>query len=148
MRSGSDNDMRGNENVNLKLFTDERAEFNAAVKVRRETWLRLHPLCWFCDLNPSTGVHEIGTEGNRRAFLDEPCSWGAACSRCNCDELTNYRKWPIIRQLAMKLIYDPENVDLERYNRIRHRGPRAITMAELLLVKAKLVEELCLNLEG
>lgn len=124
----------------MRNFTKERDRFNRAISEPRRLWLRLHPLCWFC-WNPSQCVHEIGTEGNRKAFVSEVCSWAAACSNCNQFELTNYRKFPVVDQLAYKLIHDPENVDLERYCRLRHRAPGAITMGEVLLAKARILAD-------
>ena len=122
----------------MRSFTKERAKFNRAIAESRRMWLLRHPFCWFCP-DRAALVHEIGTEGNRVAFIGEPCSWGAACVRCNEHELTNYRKFPVVDQLAYKLIHDPENVDLERFCRLRHRAPGAITMGEVLLAKARIL---------
>lgn len=124
----------------MKLFTPERAEFNAsdAVRLARSIWLSHHPICWFCP-GPSQGVHEIGTEGNRVKFLDAPCSWAAACNHCNQNVLTDYSLWPVVRQLAQKLRYDPDTVDLDLYNRLRGRGPNAITLGEVLSARNELL---------
>jgi hypothetical protein len=123
----------------MRFRTKERREFDETIAGPRRLWLRLHPICWFNCCNPSQCVHEIGTEGNRKAFVGEVCSWAAACSNCNLYELTNYRKFPVVDQLAFKLIYDPDNLDLARYNRLRHRGPEAITMGEVLLAKSRIL---------
>lgn len=128
---------RGTGRLDYKSPERLRWEAEQNLTQRREAWRAYHPICWFCPM-PSQCVHEIGTEGNRRAFVDQPCSWASTCSNCNQFVLTNYALWPPLRQMAVKLIHDPENVDLETYNRLRHRGPRAITMAELLLVKSTL----------
>lgn len=40
------------------------------------------------------------------------------CRECH-EALDDYRVWPITRQLAVKLIMDPENFDLGAINAIR-----------------------------
>lgn len=62
--------------------------------------------------------------------------WGAACNQCNCDELTNKRKWPLARQLAIKWLRDREHFDLgsdlATYNAIR-RGLKIVKRFEVVI---------------
>lgn len=117
----------------MRFYSAAREEFNRNIAARRQLFLQLHKFCWFNCWNPSQCVHEIGTRGNRKAFLDQPCSWAAACSECNTDKLTDYRLWPLVRQLAVKKREDPENYDLAAYLKLRGEGPAAITEGEVLL---------------
>jgi hypothetical protein len=47
---------------------------------------------------------------------------------------------PIVDQLALKLLVDPENFDLERFHHVWGRPPGAITAAEVLeAVRGRLI---------
>jgi hypothetical protein len=116
----------------MKNYTTERRAFNAEVADPRALWLMRQPICWWC-VYPAQGVHEIGAAGLRRQMLDEPCCWAAACNRCNQNVVTDYSVWPVVRQLAVKLRWNPEDYNLARYNEVRRRGPDAITQGQVLL---------------
>ena len=83
------------------------------------------PACWFCGQAAAHDTHELTANGGCRSeAYGERCCWGAACRQCNCFELTDKRKWPIARQLAVKWIRDQEWVDLERVNHVRRGLPQ------------------------
>jgi len=77
-------------------------------------------------------VHEIasGTHSRPLAIADRS-AWAAACSHCNCHLLTDKSKWPIARQLAVKLVYDPQHFDAARVNVLRGRAAGAVTLADV-----------------
>jgi hypothetical protein len=122
----------------MRFYTDERSEFNELVAGPRRVWLLRHPICWWC-VYPSQGVHEIGAAGIRRILLPEPCSWAAACNRCNQGILTDYSIWPVVRQMAVKLRWNSEDVNLRRYNELRGRGADALTLREVRAALRKLI---------
>lgn len=83
-----------------------------------------------CDSRP-VDVHEIARGPARSRALGERCTWLALCRECH-ERVGDYEQWPIIRQLAVKLLADAEHFDLELFNSIRGRAAKAITLAEIV----------------
>jgi cytochrome c553 len=81
-------------------------------------------------------VHEIARGPSRKQAVQERACWLLVCRRCH-EELGDYSKWPLARQLALKLLQDREHFDLRKFNVIRGRAPNAITMRE---VNAQIVQ--------
>jgi hypothetical protein len=83
-------------------------------------------------------VHEIigGSAHRMKAFV-ERCCW-LRVSRAKHDELQNM---PKDRQLALKLLTDPEHFDLEQFHKVWGRPPTAITAAEVLEALRQLLIE-------
>lgn len=75
-----------------------------------------------CPLTGSyqTEVHEMIGGSSRQVTRQEPCTW-LALSRTAHEEV---QYWPKARQMALKLIHDPENFDLERFNELYRSGGR------------------------
>jgi hypothetical protein len=82
----------------------------------RRAYLVEFPECMVCG-NRSECVHEIasGTAGRAKA-KSVPATWLATCGHCNCEEMTDKAKFPVKRQLAIKLKRDPKNWDLPAFN--------------------------------
>lgn len=96
------------------------------------TFLGEFPHCWFCG-QPSTEVHEIANgNGIRNLAFANRAAWAATCNNCNFNELTDKWKWPIERQLAVKLVNDPMYFDLLAICEMRGRAPTAIEIADLV----------------
>lgn len=89
-------------------------------------------LCWFCQINLTTDVHEIANGPARKVARGDRCTWAASCSHCNCHEVTDKAKWPIARQLAIKFIFDRDWFHLGRFNEIR-RGQRITHWSDVVL---------------
>lgn len=77
-------------------------------------------------------THEIANGPARREAYGDRSTWGAACRSCNVFELTDKRKWPIARQLAVKWINDRKWFDLEKFNMIR-RGQPQVAWTDIVL---------------
>ena len=90
------------------------------------------PICWFCQINVTTDVHEIANGPARSQAYGERSCWCASCNWCNTREVTNKRKWPIARQLAIKFKFDREYYNLDAFNEIR-RGQRKTHRTEVIL---------------
>lgn len=58
------------------------------------------------------------------------CKRLALCRDCR-DDLGDYSKWPIRRQLALKPVSDPGRFNLEVINEIRGRDEDAITLSDV-----------------
>ena len=100
------------------------------VKKARVAFLAEFPRCMMCQTKQSTDVHEIarGASRSRAVLLRE--TWLALCRECH-EEAGDYHKWPIVRQLALKLLRDPKFYDRVLVNRIRGRAEDAITGEEV-----------------
>lgn len=116
----------------IKQKSSKQAALERAHRAARRGFLGDFPSCWFCG-ERTTEVHEI-TRGNgiRNLAFGKRETWAAACSVCNCENLTNYAIWPLERQLCYKLCNDPAYFDLAVICEIRGRAPTAITLEDIV----------------
>lgn len=96
---------------------------SAALLEARRTWSRQFQHCWICQ-RPAEHVHEIASRAQAPGRWADERNYLRACAVCNLDLL----EWlPEAAQLAMKLLYDPENYDRLFVNQLRGRAENAIT---------------------
>ena len=92
--------------------------------------------CWLCGVKaintwpPTLETHDIARGQNRDKAKSERCNLVRACQRCHQGRLDGM---PVARQLAIKLLSDPDGYDLVRVNRLRNRADSAITDGEVLM---------------
>lgn len=115
----------------MRRVSKKRAKIERDMRAERRAYLLEFPQCVVCWMG-SQCVHETACGSHRGQAIQEPSTWLATCNDCNCHQLTDYAKWPLVRQLAMKWCYDRARFDLLAFNMIRGRGPLAITMAEVI----------------
>ena len=72
--------------------------------------------------------HEILAGSHRTAAFKERCCWLRTCRLCHPD----LQGTPIVCQLGLKLLSDPEGYDLGRTLEVWGRAPTAITPGEVL----------------
>lgn len=116
----------------MKRNTPERQKYNKEAREARDQYLKDFPFCFCCQKKYGLAVHEIACGSARKAALKEPCAWMTMCSSCNTDLMTDYNKWPIARQLALKFIHDPDNYDRRKVNELRGRAPESITPLDVM----------------
>jgi hypothetical protein len=56
----------------------------------------------------------------------------SVCAKCNTDDLDDAKKWPLERQLAVKMISDPHWFDLAAICKLRGRPASSITLADIV----------------
>ena len=103
----------------------------SGVIVTREEWSKLHTSCMVCGasyLPWPLETHEIARGPFREAAIREPAAWIRTCSKCHMDTLDSM---PIVEQLAIKKLRDPEHYDRVKVNRLRKRSDEAITELEV-----------------
>jgi len=104
--------------------------------ITRAEWAREHAQCMICGERwiDHLHVHEIACGPARAKALEEPATWLRLCWRCHLDDdgVHNYAVWPIVRQLALKKVHDPEHYDRVKVNELRGRAAEAITEAEVM----------------
>lgn len=98
--------------------------------VRNEFLLEMGA-CAVCRQCPAEQCHEISRGPARDASLSRRETWLGVCSTCH-DLLDDYSQYPIERQLAIKLLVDPEWFDIRAVNELRGRAPDAITLPEVV----------------
>lgn len=109
----------------------------------RQAFLDEHPRCALPDCpRASQAVHEITSGSARMAGFVERATWLGVCYICNCERLTDAVKWPKARQLAAKMLQDPEGFDLEKFHAAYGRPMTAVPADEVLeYLRRFLVEE-------
>lgn len=116
----------------IKPTSKDRAAKRRIATPLEQAFLVEFKECWFCG-GSSQCIHHMASGSHRDKALTEPLAWAAACVRCNEYEVTDYQKWPLERQLARKKRCDPKRYDREAFNRLRGRGPEAISASEVTL---------------
>lgn len=114
----------------LRRVSKKRAALNREAKPLRDDFRQMFTMCQCCCKRVASDVHEICRGSHREAALKERAAWLCLCRVCH-DELDDYSQWPITRQLALKLVGDPEFFDLATVNTLRGRDENAITLAEV-----------------
>lgn len=101
-------------------------------RLRRAFWEVEFPWCWYCEEARSECTHEMACGiQHRHKAVPQRFTWGAACSDCNTNRLTDYSLWPLEKQLAVKFINDRAYYDRVEFNLLRGREPEAITQREV-----------------
>lgn len=115
----------------LKHTSTKQARLQREHRQARRDFLSEFPRCWFCGA-PSTETHEIASgTGIRNLAFGLREAWAAACNHCNFHRLTDRKEYPVARQMAVKLVSDPEYFDLELICKIRGRALTATTLADV-----------------
>ena len=104
----------------------------AAITETRRSFVEEFGFCFGCGQAGQLAVHEMACGSHRERALDQRYAWLCACWVCNSEEFTNYERWPLERQLALKWIHDRKHFELRSFNELRGRAPDAITMSEVI----------------
>ena len=111
-------------------MSKKRQLLNQTCSAERERYLRTAVLCDVCGRVEPKDVHEIARGPARNKAVTERCTWLAVCRACH-EDLDDYKTWTLARQLAVKLVVDPEFFDLDKFNALRGRSSRAITLVDV-----------------
>ena len=79
---------------------------------------------------PRLESHDMARGPDREKSKNERCNLIRACPRCHTERLDGM---PVVIQLAIKRLYDPDGYDRERVNILRGRAHNAITESEVLM---------------
>ena len=99
----------------------------------REAYRKAFDRCQGDDNCPYVGmeVHEILRGIHRKEASNHRCTLLLLC-RVHHDAMGDYSIWPIARQLARKLLVDPEYFDLEKICEIRGYGKDEFTLTDIV----------------
>ena len=111
----------------LKNQSSKRSKLDREVAPLRRAYLDLHPECMICQQSQSVLVHEIsGGSGRRALSIGEPATWlalgGGMPPGCHEQIHHSLKEWSRARQMAYKLVRDPDNFDLDKVNQILSGG--------------------------
>jgi len=107
----------------------------------RQQFLSDAEFCWTCGQGGPLTPHEMLRGSFREVALPQRCTWLAVCWQCNSEELTSAGKWPLVRQQAVKWIYDRDYFDLVKTNLLHDRAPGAITFTEVIPHICRLLDD-------
>lgn len=116
-------------NSTLRPVSSKKRKQIDRMKAPRKAYKAEFLTCQRCAKRLATDLHEIARGSHRHLAVEEPCCWLALCRKCH-REMDDYSIWPIARQLALKLIADPNRFDLDRFNEIR--GDEVTDMLEIV----------------
>ena len=111
-------------------MSKKRKALNRSCSPERQRYLKTAVLCDVCGTVAPKDVHEIARGPARSKAVAERCTWLAVCRACH-EELDDFKAWPLARQLAVKLVVDPEFFDLQKFNQIRGRNAKALTLVDV-----------------
>lgn len=103
----------------------------ARVKSQRDSFKASFRMCMLCNKRKAVDVHEIVTRAKSDKSVEHRCAWLCLCRTCHDDEVGDYSRYPISRQLALKLVADPEAFDLATINKLRGNDPNEFTLADV-----------------
>ena len=114
----------------LRRVSKKTAAENRKIAPLRKAYKAEFHMCMRCLRRLSEDVHEIAKGSHRAKAKMLPSCWLSLCRECHCS-MDDYRIWPVSKQLALKLVSDPTNFDLEEVNRVRGRADTAITLGDV-----------------
>ena len=104
------------------------------LKARREQWRASQPQrCWDKECRGGAlwlglQVHEIERKSQAPKRWCHECNFALLCAECHGGR---WATMPHAKQLAYKLVHDPEHFDLGKWLSLQPRGPRYVTMADI-----------------
>lgn len=113
-----------------RIGLKRRKQMNATSQPRK-TFKAEFRMCMLCTKRIATDVHEIVTRAKSSKSVEHRCAWLCLCRTCHREEVGDYSRYPISRQLALKLVTDPEAFDLDKINELRGNDPNEFTMADV-----------------
>lgn len=122
----------------LRRVSAKRQKLMRVVGPKRKAYIQeigYCEVCWTMDrlfTNENLVVHEIVKGPGREKALEHRAAQLVACNGCNTGRLEDYSVCPIEKQLAIKLLSDPEHFDLELVNQLRMRARTAIELRDVL----------------
>ena len=101
----------------MRRKSKKTAALDARLKPIRNRYLLSFPLCQYCS-RPTSDVHEIVRGANRGEAKKHPAAWLSLCRDCH-DKMDDYSVWPPARQVALKMLADPQTYSLELIQDLR-----------------------------
>lgn len=96
----------------------------------RTAWGKEHPWCFICG-SEGTEIHEICRRSQSPRGWAHRCNYFRVCS-FGCHRLVeDYAQYPLVRQLVIKALRDPDNFDLDAWLLLRGRGAESVSFRDL-----------------
>ena len=115
----------------MKQVNPKTAAIRRQARDPRAQYVAEHWLCQCCLKRNATECHELVTRArNATSILYRSC-YLSLCATCHRDELGDHSRWPVTRQLALKLVSDGDHFNLAEVNRLRGTDENAITLTDV-----------------
>jgi hypothetical protein len=114
----------------LARVSKKRRTLNALLNPGRVGFLLLVETCMVCRKEQACDCHEICRGAAREECLHHPRLWLACCRSCH-ELMDDYSKWPIEKQILLRLQWELEQTCKEA-NEVRGRAATAITPQDVL----------------
>jgi hypothetical protein len=115
----------------MNRVNPKTAKLRRQARDPRAQYVAEHFTCQCCLKRQASECHEIVTRAKSAKSILYRCCYLALCSTCHRTEVSDYSRYPITRQLALKLVSDGDNFNLAEVNRLRGRDENAITLADV-----------------
>jgi cytochrome c553 len=115
----------------MKQVNPKTAKIRRQARDPRAQYVAEHFTCQVCHKRQATECHEIVRRSTKANSILYRSTYIATCYDCHENELGDYSRYPIARQLAVKLISDGDHFNLEEINRLRGRDANAITLTDV-----------------
>jgi hypothetical protein len=109
----------------------KRQKINREIKAEVAAYREDFAMCQVCWKRAASELHHIARGISRENALSERCTWLMVCRKCH-EDLGDYSKWPISRQLSAKMLSDPLHFDLKKFNALRGRAESAIDLRDVV----------------
>lgn len=102
----------------MRHTSTKTAKLNRTVNPIRAAYVAEKFTCECCCKRQAVDLHEIVRGANRQKAIQYRACWLALCRACH-ELLGDYSIWPPARQVALKLLRDPEHFDIEKIKECR-----------------------------
>lgn len=115
----------------MRRMSKKRSAEERECRKMHDEYREMFPVCQNIDCHKrATDIHEIARGSHRRAARKLRSCILHLCRDCH-DLMSDYRWTPLLRQLKVKKVTDPEGYNLLEFNAVRGRAPGAITEEEV-----------------
>ena len=115
----------------MRAKSKKTAKQDREIRKERNEFKAEFYICMRCQTALATDCHEIARGSYRHIAKMERVAWLCLCPECH-EHMGDYSEWPLSRQLALKLLRDPQHFNLKRINEIRGRADTGILMFEVV----------------
>jgi hypothetical protein len=117
----------------MRRVNPKTAKIRRTARDPRAQYVAEHFTCQVCHKRQATECHEIVRRSTKATSILFRSTYIATCGTCHRNELSDYSRYPIARQLAVKLVADADHFSLEEVNRLRGRAQTAITLSDVAI---------------
>lgn len=117
----------------LNKTSQRQRALDREAEAARDAFASQFPRCWICGSTQDVDTHEMVCGSDRQKGVKHRCTWLRLCQwKCHLKVQSDYTRWPIAAQLALKRIRDESFYDRAKVCELRGRADTAVTTDEVL----------------